>query len=158
MGVVNYGLYKVKDEYFIRFKNKYFSDNKSENRPYYFSFMDKDGIIWFIPLSSQVDNYRQKINKTIADKGKCLFYFIDKIHGEDRVFLIGNMFPITENYISGEYTYSNVHYVVKNTKTIKEISKRAKKFLSLVKYGKLKPNINILEIKDELLNTMALPV
>lgn len=152
MNIVDYGLYKVKDEYFEHFKSNYFTDNKSENRPYYLSFKDKDNIIWLIPLSSQTVNYQLKISQDIENRGECLFYYIDKIYGTDRVFLIGNMFPVTKEYILGEYTYSKIHYVVQDKKTIKEVSKRAKKFLTLVTYGKLKPYVDILSIKKELLN------
>lgn len=31
MEIVSYGLYKVKDEFFTRFKSEYFTDNKSES-------------------------------------------------------------------------------------------------------------------------------
>ena len=120
MNIVDYGLYKVKDEYFEHFKSSYFTDNKSENRPYYLSFKDKDNIIWLIPLSSQTVNYQLKISQDIENRG--------------------------------EYTYSKIHYVVQDKKTIKEVSKRAKKFLTLVTYGKLKPYVDILSIKKELLN------
>ena len=94
---------QVKDEYFERFKSNYFTDNKSENRPYYLSFKDKDNIIWLIPLSSQTANYQSKINHDIGKRGECLFYYIDKIHGEDRAFLIGNMFPVTQEYVLDAY-------------------------------------------------------
>lgn len=151
MNIVDYGLYKVKDEYFDKYENEHFTDNKAEKRPYYLSFKDKDGIIWLIPLSSQVGNYRLKIDKDVQNRGECLFYHIAPIHQTDRVFLIGNMFPITSEYISGEYTYCNIHYIVKNKETIKEIRKRASKYLTLVKQGKLKPNIDILSIKNDLL-------
>jgi len=52
MQVFEYGLYNVKDTYFNDFKNKYLSDNKQENRPYYCAVKNKDGIIWLIPISS----------------------------------------------------------------------------------------------------------
>lgn len=102
MNIVDYGLYKVKDEYFNRFKNEKFTDNKAEKRPHYLSFKDKDNIIWLIPMSSQVDNYQLKINKDTAKYGECLFYYIAEIHKINRVFLIGNMFPVTPEYILDE--------------------------------------------------------
>lgn len=154
MKVTNYGLYNVKDEYFNKYRSSYFSDNKSENRPYYLSFIDNDGIIWLIPLSSQVDSYDSKIKAEVQKRGKCLFYHIGKVHGEDRVFLIGNMIPVTDYYILKEYTYSNIHYIVVNKKLIKDITIRAKKFLTLVSYGKLKSNVDIMAIKEDLLNNL----
>jgi hypothetical protein len=151
MNIVEYGLYKVKDEYFNRFKNEDFKDNKAEKRPHYLSFKDKDNLIWFIPMSSQVENYQRKINKDIAKYKDCLFYYIADIHQKKQVFLIGKMFPVTSEYILAEYTYSNIHYVVKNKDTIKQIRKRANKYLTLVNQGRLKPNIDIMTIRNELL-------
>lgn len=153
MNIVDFGLYTVKDEYFNKYKSTYFSDNKKENRPYYLSLTDKDGIIWLIPLSSQIEAYRAKIKKDTENKGSCLFYHIGIIHKKESVFLIGNIFPVTPLYLSNEYTYSNIHYIVKNATLIKEISKRTKKFLALVKSGKLKPNVDIMAIKNDLLKT-----
>ncbi len=151
MNIVNYGLYTVKDEYFNTYKSKYFSDNKSENRPYYLSFTDRDGIIWLIPVSTQIISYGKKIADDVNRHGMCIFYHVGKIYGADRVFQIGNMFPITANYLKKEYTYSGIHYIIGDKNLIKEISKRAKKFLALVQHGKLKPNVDIMAIKKDLL-------
>lgn len=65
MEIKPFGLYSLKDDYFDRFKDSFLVQNKSENRPYYCSFKDCNGLIWFIPLSSQVDTYRIKINKKL---------------------------------------------------------------------------------------------
>jgi hypothetical protein len=153
MSVVPHGLYTVSNEYFVRFKSPYLTDNKLENRPYYYAFRDKDGIIWLIPLSSQVESYSNKIarDERRYGSGRCLYYHIGKIAGKNRVFLIGNMFPVTQDYIKKEYTLFGQHYVVRNEKLIKEIHPRAVRYLSLVRDGKLNPTVDILNIRDELL-------
>lgn len=151
MEIVEFGLYNVKDEYFKTFQNNFLVDNKSENRPYYCSLKDNDGTIWFIPLSTQTNSYKIKIENDIKKHKKCLFYHIGTISGIERVFLIGNMFPVTEKYIKKPFTINNVHYVVSNGKLIKEIQTRAKRYLSLVKYNKLKPSVDIMKIKQTLL-------
>lgn len=152
MDFIEHGLYNIKDSYFENFPSKYFSDNKKEKRPHYYAFKDSDGILWCIPLSSQTSAYELKIKQYLENHKICIFYHIGKINGVDRVFLIGNMFPVTEEYIKKPFTISKVHYVVKNKLLIKEIQKRAKKYITLVKYKKLKPNVNIMQIKEILMN------
>jgi len=146
------GLYNIYDKYFTDFKSKFFMDNKSENRPYYYLFKDEDNILWVIPLSTQIENYKDKINRDENLHKQCIFYHIGKIGGNDRVFLIGNMFPVTAEYIKKPFTISGTPYIVKDKNLISEINKRAKRYLSLVKQGKLQPNVNIMEIKNEFKN------
>ncbi|MEG2039240.1 MAG: hypothetical protein RRZ73_05890 [Oscillospiraceae bacterium] len=151
MQIVQYGLYNVQDEYFETFKSDFLPDNKQENRPYYVTYIDNDNIIWLIPLSSQVESYKIKIEKNMKKHGKCLFYHIGIVAGKERVFLIGNMFPVTDKYIKKEYTLIGKHYVVGNKSLIKELHSKATKYLRLVADGKLKPNVDILSIKQALL-------
>lgn len=148
------GLYSVYDKYFEDFKNEWLCDNKQENRPYYLSFTDKDNIIWLIPLSSQVENYKAKIRNDEEKHKICIFYHIGKIMGKENVFLIGNMFPITEKYIKKPYTFKNVHYIIKNENLIKELHKRANKYILLVEQGKLHPRTDIMSIKNKLTVTV----
>lgn len=148
--IINYALYNIKDIYFEEFRSKYFSDNKCENRPYYCAFTDKKGIIWFIPLSTQIESYADKIKKDEAKYGNCLFYHIGKINNINRVFLIGNMFPVTANYIKKPYTIGNTHYIVGNKELIKQIHKKAIRYLALVEHNKLDPQIDIMKIRAEL--------
>lgn len=151
MEIVDYGLYNIKDEYFTDFKNDYWMDNKKENRPNYCVFKDKDGIIWFIPLSTQTEAYQKKIEKDESKHRSCIFYHIGTVNGKERVFLIGNMFPVTEKYIKKPYTVNNCAYVVGNKELIKQLHKKTNKYLTLVKTGKLKPNVDILKVKKQLL-------
>lgn len=149
--MVQFGLYSVKDQFFNDFKSPYFSDNKFENRPYFCSFQDKSGVWWMIPLSTQVAAYQQKIEKDEEKYRMCLYYHIGKIAGHDRVFLIGNMFPVSEKYIKKEYTIAGAHYVVQNEALLREVQRRVKKYLSLVEHHKLKPYVDILGIKKKLI-------
>lgn len=155
--VVN-GLYNVKDAYFDEFKgyasssSGNFCDNKKEKRPYFFAFKASNGIIWFIPLSTQVGKYEDKIQR-YEEKGKeCIFYCTGMIGKEKNAFLIGDMFPITEKYIKKEYFKFGSHYIVQNEYMLKEIHKKASRYLSLVKQGKLRPFVDILSIEQKLLS------
>ena len=151
MQIVEYGLYNIKDDYFTKYKDKFLPDNKQEKRPYYVAVRDSGGIIWMVPLSSKVPEYKAKIKKDAQKHGSCLFYHIGIIAGVERVFLVGNMFPVTESYLKKQYTISGVHYVVQDTVLIREIHKRVSRYLTLVKYQKLKPNVDILKIRNDLL-------
>lgn len=152
MNIEQFGLYCVKDDYFDKFKTfNDFKDNKRENRPHYCTFIDKDNIIWLIPLSSQTETYKKKIEKDEQTYKECLFYHIGKVNGTERVFLIGKMFPTTEVFIKKPFIFSNKPYVIENEELTKKLNKKSKKFLSLVKNGKLSPDIDIMSIKAALL-------
>ncbi len=151
MKITHCGLYNVSDEYFAKFKCEFFTENKEEMRPYYLALTDLDGIIWLIPLSSQANSYRQKIEKDELKYGECLFYHIGKIADKERVFLIGQIIPITPKYIKKEFTISSLHYVVRDEKLVKSIRKKANKYLRFVVDGRLRPTINIYKFKEVLL-------
>lgn len=149
--IVEFGLYTIKDNYFIDFKSDFLVDNKAENRPNFCVVKEKNSdIVWFIPMSTQVEAYQKKIEKNEKKHGESLFYHIGKVAGKKRVFLIGNMFPVTEHYIKQPYTICNTHYVIGNKKLIHSIHKKALKYLALVKHRKLKPAVDIMSIKQEL--------
>lgn len=154
MDIHQYGLYNIVDSYFDDYRSLYLPDNKQEKRPYYCAFYDRDGVLWFIPLSSQIENYKTKIERDEQKRGKggCLFYHIGLIAGKQSAFLIGNMFPVSARYVKKPFTISGVPYIVKNQKLIREIHARASKYIRLVADGKLKPNVDILSIKSRLLN------
>lgn len=157
MTLVPYGLYKVKDQYFSDFPSPddRYMHNKAENRPYYLSVQEVNGITWLLPLSTQVDKYRSRIESDEARYGECIRYHLLDFMGGERAVLIGNMIPVIPEYIKGEYTIARQHYVVKNGKTIKAIQKRVKKYLALVRRGKLKPYVDILGTEAKLLEKLA---
>ena len=150
MELVQYGFYKIKDQYFSDFPSDRHMYNKSENRPYYLAIKEADGIVWLLPISSKVEKYRSKISKDESIFGECITAHIIKFMSEERAVLIGNMIPVTEKYIKGEFTISENHYVVQDQNAIKAIKKRASRYLSLVKAGKLHPAVDILKIEKEL--------
>ena len=157
MNLVPYGFYKVKDQYFTDFPSPddRYMHNKSENRPYYLAVQDAKGIIWLLPLSTQVDKYKRKIEEDEKRYGECLKYYIMSYMGGERAVLIGNMIPVVRKYIKSPFTINSEHYVVKNEKTIKAIQKRVKKYLALVRRGKLKPYVDIMATEAKLLEEMA---
>lgn len=152
--LVLHGLYSVQDKYFSDFKRPYWVDNKNENRPYYYLLKDRDGVDWLIPMSSQTENYRNKIAKVEATRGagNCIYYHIGEIASKERVFLIGDMFPVEVSYIKAPFTISRTHYIVKNKKLNAEIYSKAMRYLRLVSCGKIHSRNDIIGIKNILLN------
>lgn len=153
---------KVKQKYFYFIKEKYFKElkdinllNNKENgnkRPCYYCFKEnkEDKIMWFIPVSSKVEKYQKiYINKLKRYKKVDTIVF-GKVRGKQNVFLIQNMFPITEEYIEKQYT--NKNKPVEITYTLQEeIETKANKILSLVRKGyKSLVFTNILEIEEKL--------
>ena len=155
MDFVLYGFYKVKDKYFSDFPSNRHMWNKAERRPYYLAVKENSGIIWLIPISHQVEKYREKIKNDEAKHGECLHCHIIRFMNEERAVLIGNMIPVTEEYIKGEFTIGGFHYVVREQKAIREVKKRASRYLSLVREGKLHPYVDILTIERKLKNRLA---
>lgn len=155
---------KVKQRYFYFIKESFFKElkdikllNNKENgnkRPCYYCFKEnkEDKIMWFIPVSSKVEKYQKiYINKLKRYKQVDTIVF-GKVKGKQNVFLIQNMFPVTEQYIEKQYT--NKNRPVKITYTLQEeIEVKANKILSLVR--KEYTNLvftNILEIEEKLKN------
>lgn len=154
MKLVQFGFYKLKDKYFEDYPstpNRY-ADNKDENRPYYLAYVDRNGIIWLLPISSKVEKYKAKIAKDEEKYGECLTSYIIEYMGEERAVLIGNMIPVTEEYIKGKFTIQKQHYVVQNEKSIKAIRKRCSRYLTLVRARKLRPCVDILATEKKLLD------
>ena len=152
--LVEHGLYSVKDQYFSDFKTPYWIDNKNEHRPYYYLFLDKDGIPWVIPMSSQVDNYKNKIAREERKRGigNCIYYHIGIVASKESVFLIGDMFPVDESYINGPFTIGHLHYISRNKKLNSAIYSKSIRYLRLIEQGVMKSRNDVLGIKRVLLN------
>lgn len=53
----------------------------------------------------------------------------------ESAFLIQDMFPITESYIEREYTIAGNHLLLTSEHTAKEIEKKARKVIAMLKRG-----------------------
>lgn len=65
------------------------------------------------------------------------------------VFVIGNIFPVTENYIDREYIDKNTaqHLVIKDKKLIDKIENKAKKYVAYSINKNMKRNIKSVGIR-----------
>ena len=105
-----------------------------------------------IPVSSQIDKYKQIYLSNINKYGNCDSIILGKLKGTIRAFLIQNMFPITDKYVKNTYLNCDNKPITISTKLQKEISKKAKKALALKKKGINIIFTDIVKIKEMLLN------
>jgi hypothetical protein len=150
-----HGLYIIKDQFFSDFPSEYWSWNKAENRPHFYALY-LSGLYWMIPLSSQVEKYKGKIEKieTKRGVGNCIYYHIGLIANVERVFNISDMFPVTEDYILHSYYIGSTPYIVRTNSLIDVIYSKAMTYLNLVRKGQLTNRNDILSIERSLLNRL----
>lgn len=154
--MIERGFYTIKDEFFVEFNDRYLKGNKSEKRPHYYAFRDNStGLFWVIPMSSRVDKYRRIIENRESQNKPCDILHIVKLDNDRvNVFLIQDMFPITENYIQREYTIAENHLKLTSDAQASIVNKKAKKVLNMIKKGiKLNPTQpDVMKIEKALLN------
>ena len=151
------GFYIIQDRFFEDMPDPYLKGNKAGNRPHYYCFEDTAaGIYWMIPLSSRIDKFRKIIEKKEQSGKPCDILHIVKLDdSRESVFLIQDMFPITEEYIEREYTIAGNHLMLTSEHTAKISITESKKSIGNVKaWCKVYAyttgcSINIREIKAE---------
>ncbi len=151
MSVSIFGLCVISDDYFVDYPSISHMSNKHENRPYYLAVKQDNGIIWVVPLSSQVEKYEAKIKADEEKHGTCIYYYVTRLKGKKSAFLIGNVIPVTDHYIKKPFTVNNVPFVIQDKNDIKLIKSKLSRYLTLVRQGKMKPSVDILGIEKSLL-------
>lgn len=78
--------------------------------------------------------------KEKAGKPCDILHIVKLDDSRESVFLIQDMFPITEEYIEREYTIAGNHLMLTSEHTAREIEQKAKKIMGMLKRGiKLTP-------------------
>ena len=131
------GFYIIKDKFFEDMPDPYLKGNKAGNRPHFYCFEESTtGIYWMIPLSSKVDKFKRIIEQKEKAGKPCDILHIVKLDDDrESVFLIQDMFPITENYIEREYTIAGNHLMLTSEHVAKEIEQKARKVVGMLKRG-----------------------
>ena len=131
------GFYIIKDKFFEDMPDSYLKGNKAGNRPHFYCFEESTtGIYWMIPLSSKVDKFKRIIEQKEKAGKPCDILHIVKLDDDrESVFLIQDMFPITENYIEREYTIAGNHLMLTSEHVAKEIEQKARKVVGMLKRG-----------------------
>ncbi len=128
------GVYIIKDKFFEDMPDPYLKGKKAGNRPHYYCFVDTTTeIYWMIPLSSRIDKFQKIIEKKEQSGKPCGILHIVKLDdSRESVFLIQDMFPITEEYIECEYTIAGNHLMLTSEHTAKVIEQKARKVLGML--------------------------
>lgn len=149
------GFYIISDEFYKDFPDSYLKGNKNERRPHCYALKDeKTGLYWMIPMSSRIKKYENIISKRIQNGKPCDILHIAKLdNGKTSVFLIQDIFPITEKYISREYTIGENHLRITSEKLATIIEQKSRKTLGMIRKGvKFTPTQpNVLKIEKQLL-------
>ncbi|MDR0768144.1 MAG: hypothetical protein LBE57_06940 [Methanosarcinales archaeon] len=138
-------------------KNKCLEDDFSKGRPNYLCFQDFENkeIYWFIPISSRVRKFEFIYQQKVEKHKRCNTIQFGEVGGQKRVFLIQNMFPCIEKYVTGQYLIEgkrNAYTLNKNSEA--EILKNAREVLKLHKKGVEIIFPNVLKIEKELLEEL----
>ena len=149
--VIN-GLYKISDKYYEDFPNKNHIHIK-DGRPFYYAIWDSRGIYWLIPLSTQVDSFKEKITKVEAKRGqgRCLIFHIGVVAGQEMAFRICDMIPVTDYYIAGEFVKYGKHYVVQQENLIRDLTQKSRNYIKQIELGRMHSQVDALKIRDRLL-------
>lgn len=130
--------YFIKDEFFELVKDKELCANKERGtkRPCFYCFKDKEyqNLIWFIPISSKLEKYKRIYEDKIKRSRIVDTIVFGYVEGEERAFLIQNMFPTTKEYVIEKYIRQDRDVVV-NKRLNKELQTKANKILNLVEQG-----------------------
>lgn len=131
------GFYIIKDQFFIVFPDPFLKGNKGEHRPHYYALRDKaTGLIWMIPMSSRAAKFQAIIDKKLARGKPCDTLHICRLdNGILNAFLLQDMFPITDDYVSGEYTINGNHLMLTSDREAAIILRKAMRTLNMIHRG-----------------------
>ena len=130
------GFFIIEDKFFDDFPDPYLKGNKSENRPHYYCFKSEDNLYWVIPTSTRYEKYQHIIDNRNKNGKPTDFLYVAKLdNNKINAFLIGDMFPITEEYIKREYKFNGIQLKITSETIGNQIEKQAKVILGLLKKG-----------------------
>ncbi len=135
-------LYFLSDQYYIDFpddklmKNKDMIDGVPHNRPCFFAFRDSklSEIYWIIPISSKYEKFKRIEQEKIRKYGHCNTIRFGMVLGRNTAFLIQNMCPATESYLTA-YIDKNNHPICIDDRIAADVEKNARDVLAIAKRG-----------------------
>ena len=117
-------------------QNKDTIDGISHSRPCFFAFPDArvPEIYWIIPISSKYEKYKRIEQAKIKKYGRCNTIRFGIVLGRNTAFLIQNMCPATEKYLT-PYIDKNGQPIQTDGRVSADIEKNARNVLALAKRG-----------------------
>ena len=135
-------LFFLNDQYYLDFpdnklmKNKDTIDGVPHTRPCFFAFPDarRPEIYWIVPISSKFEKYKRIEQEKIKKYGRCNTIRFGTVLGRDTAFLIQNMCPATESYLT-PYIDRNNRPIRIDDRVASDVEKNARNVLALAKRG-----------------------
>ena len=135
-------LYFLSNEYYQDFpddklmQNKDTIDGVPHNRPCFFAFPDTrvPEIYWIVPISSRYEKYKRIEQDKIKKYGRCNTIRFGTVLGRNTAFLIQNMCPATEKYLT-PYIDKNKQPIRIDGRVAADVEKNARSVLALAKRG-----------------------
>lgn len=129
-------LYFLSNEYYQDFpddrlmKNKDTIDGVPHSRPCFFAFRDgrESGIYWIVPISPKYEKYKR------IEQYKIKKFRFGTVLGRNTAFLIQNMCPATEKYLT-PYVDKNRQPIRIDGRVAADVEKNARNVLDLAKRG-----------------------
>jgi hypothetical protein len=125
-------VYYVDDSFFEDAMDPTLMQNKgNRKRPLYYCSRDEQtGLLWLVPMSTQTEKYKAIYDKNIARYGRCLTIVFDMFDGKLNAFLLQNMAPVLEKYITSVHSRRGIPVTV-HSKTQEIIETNIKELLKL---------------------------
>lgn len=135
-------LYFLSDQYYLDFpddklmKNKDMIDGVPHSRPCFFAFPDSKipKIYWIVPISSKYEKFKQIEEQKIRRYGRCNTIRFGTVLGRCTAFLIQNMCPATEKYLT-VYVDKNDRPIRIDDRVAADVVKNAREVLGIAKRG-----------------------
>lgn len=135
-------LYFLSNQYYLDFPDDKLMKNKDviggvpHNRPCFFAFHDNKipEIYWIVPISSKVEKFKQLEQEKIKKYGHCNTIRFGTVLGRQTAFLIQNMCPATEKYLTA-YIDKNKQPIRIDDRVAADIEKNARAVLGMAKRG-----------------------
>ena len=149
--------YFIKDSFFDIIDDSELMKNKENGnkRPCYYCIKDRKNkeIIWFVPISTKYEKYKElyETKKNKSGKRPVYNFVFGNVLGKKAVFLIQNIFPTTEKYIENKYVNSNIDVEIPTTVRDNVII-TSLRVVELAERGINIPFYDIVKMKNLLLN------
>ena len=135
-------LYFLSDQYYVDFPDDKLMKNKDviggvpHNRPCFYAFPDmkNPAIYWIVPISSRYDKFKKIADSKVAKYGKCNTIRFGTVLGRNTAFLIQNMCPATEKYLTAYIDKNNTPIQIDN-RIANDVAKNAREVLGMAKRG-----------------------
>ncbi|KNZ42440.1 type III toxin-antitoxin system CptIN family toxin [Acetobacterium bakii] len=154
--------YFLEDEYFTKFNDANLMNNRERidgilhDRPSFYAYCDeKTMIFWLVPISSKLEKFKKLYDQKTQKYGRCDTIAFGNVLGHEKAFLIQNMSPVIPKYIKNQYIDRETENPVKIDGLLeRELQKKVKRVLSLIRQGKKLVFPDVLEMERILIEEL----